>query len=276
VAGSGIPGGRDPWGGCFPGPGNTGVPSGTVLHSCGLNITAAGTYDACQFNGTLNIYAKSVVITRSLIKGQVYLPNEGAGTAGLVISDTTIVCGCPATSSFTYSAIMGSNFTLRRVDLSGSGHGVASSSNNVIQDSWIHGLGANNDAHKDGIYVGDGSNTVIRHNSIECNDGSAGGCTAAIGLLSDFSVISGYVIDRNLLNTNGSYCLYGGANREPGGPIVKPYSANHITVTQNVFGRAIYPKCGYYGPVDYFDAPTAANGNVFSGNVWVTGEPVTL
>jgi hypothetical protein len=247
----------------------------TVLHACSTTITTTGTYNACQFGGALTVKAQNVKITNSLIQGMVSDP-----AAGLSIIDSTIACGCPSTPTNTPSGVMGSNFTLTRVNLFGSGHGVAASDNVTISDSWIHGEQANNAAHKDGVYVGDGANTLIRHNSIECDDGGreatgGSGCTAAIGLLSDFGVISHFTITNNLLNDAGSYCLYGGANREPGGPIVKPFSANHITVTFNVFGREIYPLCGFWGPVDYFDAPTAANGNVFSGNVWPDGKAVS-
>ena len=211
----------------------------------------------------------NVKITRSLIKGQVGLLGDGAYSSGLVISDSTIACNCFSNgSNGTPSAIMGSSFTLLRVDLSGSGHGVAPENNVTVQDTWIHGLGSADDAHKNGIYIGDGSNSVLRHNSVECDDGGRpdSGCTSAIGLLSDFGTINHYAIDHNLLNTAGSFCFYGG-----GGP-TKPYRPQYITFTDNVFGRAIYPKCGFYGPVTYFDVN--AVGNVWARNVWVDGGAV--
>src|SRR5207247_2588576 len=64
---------------------NTGVPAGTVLHPCPSTITAAGTYDACQFAGDLDIRVPGVTITRSEIDGQV-----ASNSTGLVISDSTI------------------------------------------------------------------------------------------------------------------------------------------------------------------------------------------
>jgi hypothetical protein len=244
----------------FPNATNTGVPAGVTLHSCSTTISASGTYDACKFTGRVSIQASNVVITRSLINGPV---NAGSGSqqSGLVIRDSTLDCGCPSTSdTSTPTAIMVANFTLTRVNLYNSGHGVAVKNNVTIQDSYIHGLGGNTEAHKDGIYSGDGSHVVIKHNNIECNDGSAGGCTSAIGLLTDFGPISYYTIDNNLLNTNGSYCFYGN-----GGP-QKAYTTNHITFTNNHFGRKDNTRCGYYGPVTYFDVN--ASGMVWSGNVW--------
>lgn len=244
---------------------NTGVPAGVKLHSCPRTISRAGTYDACRFDGGVTVKASNVRITRSLIKGQVDAGSGGsADQHGLVISDSTIDCGCLADETHTPAAIGESNYTLLRVNLFNSGHGAAVKSNVTIQDSYIHGLGADTQAHKDGIYSGDGSNVVIRNNTIECN---AEGCTSAIGLLSDFGPISNYTIDGNLLNTSGSYCFYGS-----GGP-QKNYTTNHITFTNNHFGRAYGPKCGRYGPVTYFDA--RAPGMVWSGNVWEdSGAPV--
>jgi hypothetical protein len=101
---------------------------------------------------------------------------------------------------------------------------------------------------------------TVRHNNIECNDGSEEGCTAAIGLLTDFGNISDWVIDGNLLNTNGTYCFYAS-----GGPS-KDYSSNHITFINNRFGRAYHAKCGEYGPVAYFDSH--ASGMVWRNNTW--------
>ena len=252
--------------GGFPDASNTGTPAGTTLHACATSITAAGTYDACQFTGDVVIRIAGVVITNSRIDGSVAGLNESL--AGAVIRDTTIDCHCPSTSdNSTPVGVQYNNFTLTRVDLSDSGHGVAMGSGVTVQDSYIHGLGGNTDAHKDGIYVGDGTGSVIRHNNIECNDGPAAGCTSAIGLLTDFADVTYFTIDNNLLNTIGAYCFYGS-----GGP-QKPYSSNHITFTNNHFGRKDQPNCGFYGPVTYFDMNAA--GNVWSGNVWAdTGETV--
>jgi len=243
----------------FPDATDTGTPAGVTLHTCPTTITVAGTYDSCEFSGGVTIKHTGVTITRSKIDGAVG-PND-ASMDGVVIQDTTIDCHCPSTSNnSTPIAIYGYDFTLTRVNLFDAGHGIGPEGNNVIQDSYVHDLGGNTSAHKDGIYVGNGTNVTIKHNNIECNDGSAGGCTSAIGLLSDFGTITNFTIDNNLLNTNGSYCFYGG-----GGPS-KPYQPNHIAFTNNHFGRKDHPQCGAYGPVTYFDS--SASGNVWSGNVW--------
>lgn len=250
----------------FPNATNTGVPAGSTLHSCATNITTAGTYDLCQFNGTVTIRAAGVKITRSLILGQVVAPNDNL--QGATFTDVTIDCGCMSQSdTSTPVAIQYNNFTLTRVNLSHSGHGVALGSNVTIQDSYIHDLGGNTEAHKDGLYVGDGTNVLIKHNNIECNDGPKAGCTSAIGLLTDFGTVSNFVIDGNLLNTIGSYCFYAA-----GGPS-KPYGSDHITFTNNHFGRKYRANCGFYGPVTYWNS--SKPGMVWSGNVWDdTGQTV--
>jgi hypothetical protein len=194
------------------------------------------------------------------VNGAVQAGSGGSGPTGLVIRDSTIDCGCPSTDDrSTPTAIQESGFTLERVEILHAGHGAAVGSNVVIRDSWIHDLGGNTQAHKDGIFSGDGTNVVIRHNTIDCDDGGAG-CTSAIGLLTDFGPITHYTVDDNLLNTIGSYCLYAA-----GGP-QKAYRSSYLTVTNNHFGRAHHRNCGAYGPVAYFDSRQP--GMTWSGNVW--------
>lgn len=250
----------------FPNSTNTGVPAGTVLHTtgCPSTITVSGTYDKCQFASGVNVRANNVRITNSMINGYV---NAGDGQqTGLVISDSEINCNCQANgSNGTPPAIGDSNYTLLRVNVHNSGHGASVKDNVVIQDSWIHGLGGTNDAHKDGIYSGDGSNVQLLHNNIECDAGD--GCTSAIGILTDFSTIFNWKIDGNLLNTSsGSYCLYGS-----GGP-QKPFGSHDITVTNNTFGQKYHSGCGFYGPVTYYD--TTKPGMVWSNNKLENGTTV--
>jgi hypothetical protein len=238
---------------------NTGTPAGVTLHDCPSTITVAGNYDACHFTGGVRIISvPGVTITRSLINGQV----TGVGDTlwGAVISDTTIDCGCKSVgANDTPFAIEDTNNTLTRVNILNMGGGASAGSNVTIQDSWIHGEGGATEAHKGGIYGGGGTNTVIRHNNVECDDGALG-CTDAIGLLDDFGDSTYYTIDNNLLNARGAACFYGS------GSAAKPFSSNHVTFTNNHFGRKFYPDCALYGPVSFWDVNAA--GNVWTGNVW--------
>jgi chitodextrinase len=249
----------------FPNASNTGVPPGTTLHSCSGTINTTGTYDACQFNGPVIVNASNVKITRSLILGPVR-PSDNQ--TGLVISDTTINCQCLSTNdNDTPMGILENNYTLLRVNLYNAGHGAGVKNNVLIQDSYIHDLGGNTQAHKDGIFIGDGHGSRIIHNTVECADGPARGCTAAIGIFDDFSDVYDFVIDGNLLNSNGAYCFYGS-----GGPS-KPFSSHNITFTNNHFGRKFEQNCAVLGPVTYWDS--SKPGMVWSGNVWDdTGQAV--
>lgn len=242
----------------------TGVPAGTTLttwaSSCNLS-TPGAIYDSKRFNCDVDVSASNITIKNSLINGGVFTGDNGPGQqTGLVIQDTEINCGCWSQGQFdTPTGLQSSNVTLIRVNLHHSGHGVAPKDNFVMMDSYIHDLGGNTEAHKDAVFAGDGTNVRITRNTIECNDGPTAGCTSAVGLLSDFGVITNWVIDGNLLNTIGAYCFYGG-----GGP-GKPFVPNHITFTNNRFGNKWYPNCAFYGYVTYFDVN--ASGNVWSGNV---------
>jgi hypothetical protein len=266
-----LTGGPDGFGGCFPGTANTGYPDGATLNTgCGitpdgdgvynLNVASA-TYDLCDFPGVVYIRASGITIKNSLIEGSV--GGVGDDLQGLVIQDSIIDCNCPSVGEFdTPSAILGDHFTLTRVELYDSGHGLAIGSNVTVQDSYIHGLGGDTLAHKDGIFIGGGdTNTTIRHNNIECADGPSQGCTAAIFFSSDFGNSTFFTLNNNLLNTNGAYCFYGS-----GGPAKLPNHSTNITFTNNHFGRKNFPNCANFGPVTYWDV--TAPGMVWNGNVW--------
>src|SRR5690242_11511990 len=72
----------------FPDATDTGTPAGVTLHSCPTTITAAGTYDLCEFSGDLGIKASGVIITRSKVDGSVWGTNDDL--LGVKISDTTV------------------------------------------------------------------------------------------------------------------------------------------------------------------------------------------
>jgi hypothetical protein len=260
--------GPDGFGGCFPGTANTGYPDGATLNTgCGitpdgegvynLNVASA-TYNLCDFPGIVYIRASGITIQNSLIEAAV--AGVGDDLQGLVIQDSIIDCNCPSVgSSDTPSAIGYDGFTLRRVEIYDSGHGAAPGSDVTIQDSYIHGLGGNTLAHKDGIFIGGGTNSNITHNYVECNDGPLAGCTAAVFFSGDFEQASNWIVNNNKLNTNGAYCFYGNG----GG--TKPWSTDHITFTNNHFGRKLYPNCAQIDYAVNWDPPPSST---WSGNVW--------
>ena len=241
----------------WPGSSNTGVPAGTVLHACPTTITVTGTYDSCQFNGSVTVKADNVVISRSLVVGRV-LAGSGSQQTGLLIKDTTIDArGFGSNSTGTPPGVSYANFTLLRVNLFGSGHGVQTNGNAVIKDSWIHDLCCDNVAHKDGIISNGGSNVTVVHNNVECAAGNY--CSAALGLFGDFSPISHWTVQDNLFNTTGGYCAYGGDSTAKKFPV-----STYIVFQNNHFGNRYNPGCGTYGPIGGW---TTNTGDVWTGNV---------
>ena len=107
------PGGPDPWGGCWPGPGNTGVPAGVSLstYTGPCTISAPNTViDAKLINCALDVTASGVTIQDSKIKGQVHNNSSGA----LVIKITEIDGGDDQSET-----VGGDNITILGSNLNG-------------------------------------------------------------------------------------------------------------------------------------------------------------
>ena len=251
--------------GDWPGPSNTGVTPGTVLRPCKSTITETGTYDSCRFTGEVRVLANNVVISRSLVVGRI-LAGSGSQQSGLVVRDTTVDARAYAsTNTTTPPAVSFANFTLLRVNIFGSGHGVQTNGNAVIRDSWIHDLCCDNPAHKDGIISNGGSNVTVLHNNVECAAGKY--CSAALGLFGDFQPISNWTVVGNLFNTTGGYCVYGGDT-----PGKKYPTSTNMVFRDNHFGDRYNPRCGRLGPQAGW---TFHQGDVWSGNVSdATGQAV--
>lgn len=250
----------------WPDASNTGVPTGTRLHDCASAVSRSGLYDGCRFSGVVRVTADDVIIERSIIRG-VLLAGSGERRHRLVVSQTTIDAtghgsSCSENRCVTPPAVAFANFTLNRVNIFGSGHGVQITNNVVVVDSWIHDLCCLNAAHKDGIISNGGSNVVIDHNNVSCDVGSPGTanyCSAAIGLFGDYAPFHDWRVTSNLLNTTGSYCIYAGFNPH------KPYRARGPMIFRNnVFGHRYYRSCGRYG--DAADVGPAGGGVTWSNN----------
>ena len=264
------PGGRDPWGGCWPGPNNTGPSAGVTLTpyagrvlpdgACMItaNTIIVGKMMACQIivnSGNLTLEDSSVI-------GEVY--NYGSGT--VLIKNSTINGGSAHTET-----VLGSNIIIENSNLYGNQHEVYCGNNCTIENSWLHDNynGESLGWHQNGFISNGGSHYKIRHNSVYC----VGGCTADISFIPDGN-ISDATVDRNLLVATryASYCLYPSSD-SPG----KPGTVTGMVVTDNVFQRGANGKCAYYGAVYGWDAPSNVRGasgfhNVWSGNTWNDGK----
>jgi hypothetical protein len=257
------PGGADPWGGCFPGPGNTGVPRGVTLTPytgpCDIkqnNVTIDAKLITCP--GIL-VYGSNLTIKRSKLVGIV---KTNVKSASMRIEDSEIDGGSDQSE-----AVGVDNVTVVRSNIYGNQHSVHCGDNCTVTDSWLHDQhdGKAADWHQNAFLTNGGAHHTLRHNSLGCT----GGCTAAVGLIPDGD-ISQVVVDRNLIlaSPDAAYCVYGGGNSGN-----KPGKASYVTYTDNVFQRGTRGKgCAAFGPVTYFDVRSA--GNRWSGNTWNTGGAV--
>jgi hypothetical protein len=258
------PGGRDPWGGCWPGPSNTGVPAGIALMSytgpCEIRANNV-VIDGRTVNCAIDLLGSNLTIKNSMINGEVL--NNGHGA--VVIKDTVINGGSDQSET-----VGGNNITILGSNLHGNQHEVYCGDNCVVENSWLHDNynGAALGWHQNGFLSTGGTNYTLEHNSVYC----VGGCTADITFIPNDN-ISHAVIARNLLvaTASAAYCLYPSSDHP-----AKPGVFSQIAVTDNIFQGGPNGKCAYYGAVYGWDAPnnspgTDGYGNVWSGNKWNSG-----
>lgn len=292
------PGGPDPWGGCWPGPQNTGYPHGlpgdtrtpvtltpytgpTTITSCGVVIDSKIVNDTIIVqagNGASSKDTPCVTIRNSLVKGVIY--SEQASYGPVLIQDTEV---SPPDLPW-WENIGRSNFFAYRVDSHG-GEGVIKCDTHCeAADNWVHGMQLGGSYHYN-AFGGNGTNDFrILHNYASCGDWASvsnpsddAGCSAVIGFYGDYAPIQNITIDRNYLastfdmsaarlNTQAGYCL------NPGYYPGKPYPDTHnLTVTNNVFARGGSGKCGVFGPTNSLNGIGAPNGNVWQGNRYSDG-----
>jgi len=263
------PGGPDPWGGCWPGPGNTGVPSGVRLTTYTGPCTIRHSHvviSAKIVNCGLTILEPDVTIKDTKIEGTVDTDESGS----VLIENSTINGGSDHSQS-----IGGANLTVLSDNIYGDQHEVHCYSNCTVENSWLHDNynGAALGWHENGFFNDGGSGFTIVHNSVYC----VGGCTGDITLIPDGNV-SNALIKQNLLVATpyASYCLYPAAD-----PPAKPGIMSHIEIEYNVFQRGPNGKCAIYGPVYGWNRPnntpgTDGFGNIWVGNMWNNGKALKM
>jgi hypothetical protein len=258
----------------WPGPANTGVPSGVVLsaYTGPCSITVPNTViDAKDVTCDLRIATTGVRITRSRIHGEIN-GGEGAGSS-FRVEDSEVINGKRSACQ----CIGPDNFTVVRTEIRGGNRGVYCRLNCTVQDSWIHGTDLLPLQHASSVRVE--QHSTVRHNTLACDwtaiTDSEIGCSADMTGYPDFAPIHHNTITGNLFVANPAglgYCAYGGATA--GKPFSSdPTNATYIVFTDNVFQRGSKNRCGTYGPITSFSS--GRTGNVWSGNTWDTGEPVS-
>src|SRR5580765_5865655 len=270
VGAANTPGGPDPWGGCWPGPQNTGYPHGlpgdtrkpvtlttytgpTTITSCGVVIDSKIVNQTILIqagNGTTSSATPCVTIKNSLVKGVIFAEQSNYGPT--LVQDTEI-----APPDLPWWENLGrSNVFAYRVNSHG-GEGVIKCDTNCeAKDNWVHGMNLGGVYHYN-AFGGNGTNNFrIEHNYASCGDwsvtsspGGDAGCSAVIGFYGDYGPIQNLTINRNYLastfdvssagiNRQAGYCL------NPGYYPGKPYpDTKNISVTENVFARGGSGKC---------------------------------
>lgn len=270
------PGGPDGNGGCWPGDWNTG-PSGA------LTPLAPPGGDRYVFDGTNTIDHKIIdmsilvrtgttTITNSVINGTIEVYEPGA----INLIDSQIDGG-----NAYWSTLGGWNIDLTRSEVYGGQQSLICSGGCNWVDSYAHNpyYFVDQDAHQSAFATtGNMSGALIsvEHSTLWCNvpqvSPLGGGCTSDLALQPNFAPIENISVHNNLMppTETGSFCLTGGW-------ATSAYSqyaplANHIAITDNVFGKGANGKCGFYGTSGSW-SPDGA-GNVWTGNVFTDGDTV--
>jgi hypothetical protein len=188
--------------------------------------TAGMTYQGRDVRGCIrvtapNVTIKNVKVTCNSGGGRNYTRVNTSST-GLLLADVEINC----LNDFG-SAIGSDNFTALRVNVHNceNGFNVGAPGNVLIRDSYIHDLwvDANDDAHADGIQIGEGaSNLTIYHNVIHNPNGQ----TAAIIMWNEGGAQNNNVAITNNLLAGGGYTLYCG----------RVGTSVNVAITGNRFG----------------------------------------
>jgi hypothetical protein len=270
--------GEDPWGGCFPGPSNTGVPAGTVLsdYTGPCRITTADTViDEMTIDcHPLEVVAENVVLKNSKVDGGIWVDSPEAGSVTVI--DTTIDAGeVSATEDDGARALCCANFTAIRIRATGGISGGFCEYYCEVRDSFIccQDRDESGRAHQSGIRLGSGTrpnSQRLIHNTIRCDGPEVlpdAGCSADVTGYGDFDVIRNNLVERNLLewSPSGAFCAYGGSS------LGKPFGSGSNNVWKhNIFQRGPSGKCAAYGATTDFGA--GLRGNVFENNRWDTGE----
>ncbi|MCX5063199.1 hypothetical protein OG895_38575 [Streptomyces sp. NBC_00201] len=259
----------------FPNARTTGPRIRLTPHATGnLSIRTDGmVIKGWDITGSLDIYANNVTVIDSRITSTNWWGvNLRPGHSGLRVLHTTITAvpgKGPDNGGVDYAVSnMGtSSVEVGWCDVSVFGNALSMGQGH-IHDNYVHDLVPFRNAggewqHTDAVISG-GGNTgelIIRHNTLLNPVAVDRGASASIGLFADTGHVSSTVIDKNLL-AGGAYALYGGGD-----------GATGITVTDNVFSTRYHSNSGNYGAVTAWN--TAGSGNVWRGNRFADGTPVT-
>ena len=252
-----------------PGPGNTGVPAGTRLkvHEGDLKITQPNTViDSLEVRGIVWVRAPGVVIRNSLITGRkldssLSLVYAGDPGVSVTIEDSELYAKDPTPH---VRGIIGSNFTLKRVNMHHVIDHMAITGDNVlVESSWLHDtLYYDNDPYYDGTPTHDDNAQIAIGNNITFRKNTLSGThNAAIQVTQDRGVVSNLTLDGNWIN-DGACSVNLAQNKF--GPV------QGVVIKNNVFTRSqVHSGCAIIA--DNATIPQVS----LNGNVWSDGKPVS-
>ncbi len=293
------PGTADPWGGCWPGPQNTGHPHGLpgdtrkpvtltdytgpmTISGCGAVIdskSVAGDLLITAGNGTHHPSTPCVTIMNSLIIGTIHTDSVDGGP--VVITDTEVA----VPGSAQWASVGFYNTFDWRTNSHGGNGTIKCQAYCESHDSWVHGMYLEQALHYNalggnGIESADGFFT-IDHGYADCGGFESrsttvevgASCSADIGFYGDFAPVRNVTISRTYFapavtagefaDEQPGYCY------NPGNYDEKPFPvAQNLIVTDNIFAKGPTGHCGVYGAVSNWQA---GNGNVWTGNRWDDG-----
>jgi len=230
-----------------PGPDNTGplVDESQLVEYTGRTTirTDNTVIEGVIINGTLNIEADNVTLRNFIIRSEgIYGINIRSGTGHLF--EDGLIYGP------TSAAILGGDFTARRLEITHSGaDGFKARRNFVIENNWLHSLGYIDGAHADGLQmVGNNEgNGIIRYNFFDMrNDVPIPGenrnyaASQCIIIQTNNGSIDDVLIQGNWFDGAGFQVLIN--ERNDNGP------PTNITITENIFGLEGLPFA-QFGPL---------------------------
>jgi len=230
-----------------PGPDNTGplVPEPELVEYTGSRtIRTPGTViEGVLINGTINIQADNVTIRNFVIRtGGVYGINIRSGENHLF--EDGLITGPRS------SAILGSDFTARRLEITHlGGDGFKPRRNFTIENNWVHRLGYIDGSHADGVQMvgSNEGNGIIRYNFFDMvnnqqipSEGRSYSNSQCIIIQTNNGSIDNVLIQGNWFDGAGFQVLINERNGN-GAP-------TNITITENIFGLVGLPHA-QFGPL---------------------------
>lgn len=252
------PGGADPWGGCWPGPSNTGIAgcpqlstqTGTLRVYSGETVENKLIYGQLLINtaGAQNITIRCVKVVDT---GYFPVDTERSGLTGpnQILMDRVEV-DCQG-SQVTNAAFLLYGVTVQRGKVTNCPDAYRYQDYSRVQDSYCGDLNVsgdvNNEWHYDCAQTVGGVNMTLSHNTFSGKD------TSDVAIWPDLEPVNNVLVEKNLLIGSPGYKIYVGKGNHPG-------ETNNVTVRDNRFGP------GGYGPCVIDGANPSWTGNVWNAN----------